>query len=109
MPKYSTWALFLIPFAISSCSSHMAVLQQDKYESSVAFNEMRAEIADLKHDLNSARVEIQILEEQVQNQETLSKKTKNTPAPFSDNKLSLLEKRLALIEQMQGKIQTDLK
>lgn len=108
MSKYSTWALFLLPFAISSCSSHMAVLQQDKYENSVALNDMRAEIADLKHDLNSARVEIQILEEQVQSQEALSKKSKG-PVVTSDNRVPLLEKRLAQLEQSQEKVQTDLK
>jgi LysM repeat protein len=84
----------------------MAVLQQDKHENTVALNEMRSELADLKHALNNAQVEIQILEEQVQNQESLSKKAKPGASSPVDNRL---EKRLAALEHMQEKIHGDLK
>ncbi len=106
MFKYSTWALLLTAFLISSCNSHLAVLQQDKHESSVALNEIRSELSDLRHELNNSRVEIQILEEQLHSQEALSKKTK-TISPSSNE--SHLEKRLALIEQAYEKIHSDLK
>jgi LysM repeat protein len=84
----------------------MAVLQQDKHENTVALNEMRSELADLKHALNNAQVEIQILEEQVQNQESLSKKAKPGTSFPNDSRL---EKRIAALEQMQEKIHADLK
>lgn len=109
MRTYSTWGFSLI-LLMSSCSSHMAVLQQDKHENSIALSEMRIEIADLKHTLNNTQVELQILEEQVKNQEALLKKTKSTPSTApTEGKLSFFEKRLSSIEQIQEKIQTDLK
>ena len=110
MFKYATCGLFLSSFLITSCNSHMAVLQQDKYENSVTLNEMRSELADLKYALSHAQVEIQILEEQVQSQDTLIKKSKNTSSSSAiDSKLPQLEKRLILLEQAQEKAQIDLK
>ncbi len=106
MSKYSTWALILTPLLMASCNTHMAVLQQDKHDNTVALNEMRSELADLKHALNNAQVEIQILEEQVQSQESLSKKMKPGASLPTDSRL---EKRLAVLEQMQEKIHGDLK
>ena len=109
MYKYSTW-LISLSLLMTSCSSHMAVLQQDKHENSIALSEMRIELADLKHTLNNTQVELQILEEQVRNQEALLKKTKNLPsAAPAEGKLSFVEKRLAVIEQSQEKIHADLK
>jgi len=84
----------------------MAVLQQDKHENTVALNEIRSELADLKHALNNAQVEIQILEEQVQKQESVSKKAKPGTSFPNDSRL---EKRIAALEQMQEKIHGDLK
>jgi LysM repeat protein len=107
MLKYSSWALLLVSFTLTSCNSHLAVLQQDKHESSIALNEVRAEISDLRHELNNARVEIQILEEQIQEQENQSKKPA-TPS-LTDSKLPQIERRLILVEQMQEKIQGDFK
>jgi LysM repeat protein len=110
MKRFSIWAIGAYMFFLTSCQSHMAVLQQDKHDSSVAFHEVRAELADLKHEVNNARVEIQILEERLQSQEALIQKTKNAPpSSFLDNKASSLEKRLFAIEQIQEKIQADLK
>ncbi len=104
MKKFSTWTLGTCMLFFTSCQSHMAVMQQDKHDSSVAFHEVRTEIADLKHALNNAQVEIQILEERLQSQEALVQKTKNTPISSSS-----LEKRLFAIEQIQEKIQADLR
>ena len=109
MSKYSIWALIVTSLMMTSCNTHMAVLQQDKHENTVALNEMRSELADLKHALNNAQVEIQILEEQVQNQESLSKKPKVGVSSPNDSKLPQLERRLAVLEQMQEKIHADLK
>ncbi|MBX9924480.1 MAG: LysM peptidoglycan-binding domain-containing protein [Rhabdochlamydiaceae bacterium] len=110
MEKFSTWILGTSMLFLASCQSHMAVLQQDKHESSVAYHEVRAELADLKHAVSNAQVEIQILEERLQSQEALIQKTKTGPVSSSlDNKASSLEKRLFAIEQIQDKIQADLK
>jgi LysM repeat protein len=102
MKKFSHWALRTCMLFLASCQSHMAVLQQDKHDSSVAFHEVQTELADLKHNLNNTQVEIQILEERLQSQEILLQRTKSTPS-------SSLEKRLFAIEQIQEKIQADLK
>jgi LysM repeat protein len=109
MYKRSTW-LISLSMLMASCSSHMAVVQQDKHENTLAFNEMRSEIADLRHALNSTQVELQILDEQVKAQETSLKKSKNVPSPsWNDSKQPQIEKRLTQIEQTQERILSDLK
>jgi LysM repeat protein len=61
----SSICLFCLATLLASCSSHMAVLQQDRHQSSLALSEIREQIADLKHELNSTQVELQILDEQI--------------------------------------------
>ena len=79
MEKFSTWILGTSMLFLASCQSHMAVLQQDKHESSVAYHEVRAELADLKHAVSNAQVEIQILEERLQKPRGFNPKDENRP------------------------------
>jgi hypothetical protein len=49
------------------------MVQKDRYDTSVAIDEMRIELSDMKYALNNAQVEIQILEEKIRAQEALNK------------------------------------
>jgi LysM repeat protein len=77
--------------------------------------ELRTELADVKHALSSAKVEMQILEEKVKNQDqsvtTLKSSSSQKGQLQSDlsQQLSLLEKRLTQLEKMQEKVGIDLR
>ena len=107
MIKRSLCSLLLCTL-LSGCVSHLAVAHQDKHETSIALDEVRMELADLKHSLNNTQVELQILDEQVKKDERLQQKTKGSSAvALTDTKS--LEKRLFQLEQQQAKIALDLK
>ncbi len=84
----------------------MAVLQQDKHETSIALREVLQEVADLKHTLNNLQVEMQILDEQFRIQESILK-TKTQTSHDKKTKgedLSFLDNRIASLEQKQNKM-----
>jgi LysM repeat protein len=88
------------------------MVQKDRYDTSVAIDEMRIELSDMKYALNNAQVEIQILEEKIRAQETLNKSSKAQSqnfVPAGNIKLSALEKRLCQIESIQEKLTGDYK
>lgn len=96
----------------SACSSHLAVLQKDKYDTSIAIDEMRMELSDVKHTLSNTQVEMQILEEKVRSQDHTLQKSKNQTsniANTSDQKLALIEKKLSQLEKNQDRLTADLK
>lgn len=110
MIKSST-CVFLSVFFLSSCSSHLAVLQKDKYNTSIALDEMRMELADVKHTLNNTQVEMQILEERVRGQDLSLQSSKTQSISLtstSEQKISLIEKRISQIEKMQEKLSSEL-
>lgn len=111
MFKFSICVLYL-GIVSSACSSHLAVLQKDKYDTSIAVDEMRMELSDVKHTLSNTQVEMQILEEKVRTQDQSLQKSKNQTsniATSSDQKLLLVEKKLAQLEKIQDKLSNDLK
>lgn len=111
MFKYFICVLCL-GLSASACSSHLAVLQKDKYDTSIAIDEMRMELSDVKHTLSNTQVEMQILEEKVRTQDQSLQKSKNQTssiATSSDQKLILIEKKLAQLEKIQDKLTADLK
>lgn len=89
--RSSICALFLILF-MTGCTSHIATLQQDKHQGSLAITEIREQLADLRHELNNARVELQILDEQVKKKEHTT--TSYASSKSSDSKLIALEKKM---------------
>ncbi len=109
--KKHLFPLFFVSFVISGCSSHLAVLQQDKHDTSIALEELRIDIADLKHAQNNTQVELQILDEQVKKQDHALKAKETSSRSSSsatDPRLTAMEKKLSLIERQQEKILTDL-
>jgi LysM repeat protein len=95
---------------LSSCGSHLASFNRDKFDTTTALDEMRIEISDMRHTLSNAQVEMQILEDRVRAQEEGHATTKSSAhAPSSDTKITALEKKLAQIEKMQAKLNEDLR
>ncbi len=99
----------LIALSSSACTSHLAMLQKDKYDTSIAIDEMRIELSDMKHTLNNTQVEMQILEEKVRSYENTGKTRSTSNESQMDQKLSSVEKRIAQISSSQDKISSDLK
>lgn len=55
-------------------------------------DELRLELSDVKHDLHSARIEINLLEERIAKQERLIASLKAAPSSSVETKLAALEK-----------------
>ncbi len=78
-----------------------------------AIDEVRLELNDLKHALHTYQVDLRILEEKMKKQEG-SLKNLSTPKPTIatnplEEKLQLLEKKIALLEKGQEKTAADLR
>lgn len=101
---------------LSSCSSQLAAIYEGQHNTDIAIDQVRLEVADLKHILNNQKVELQILEEKLSKQENGLASAKNEGQLTHQSKLSevrillsSLEKRIAQIEKSQEKISSDLK
>jgi LysM repeat protein len=111
MIKIST-CVVLSALVLSSCSSHLAVLNKDKYDTSVALDEMRIELSDVKHSLSNTQVEMQILEDKMRSQDKnlqASRSQNNNVAAGSEQKISLIEKKIQSIEKMQERLSSELR
>lgn len=96
----------------AGCNSHLAMLSKDKYDTQVALDEMRIELSDVKHTLSNTQVEMQILEDRLRSHDTTLQSTKSQSYHLADGaeqKIQLLERRIALMDKLQEKIATDIK
>jgi LysM repeat protein len=110
MIKYSIY--IITACALTSCTSQLAMLQKDKYDTTIALDEMRIELSDLKHTLNNTQVEMQIIEEKIRAQDvtqSLNKSQNTSSALTSDIKIATLEKRISQIENMHERITAEIK
>lgn len=104
-------SLFLL---FCSCSSHLAFNPNQSRETHMAMEELRTELADVKHALNSAKVEMQIVEEKLKNQDQSFSAFKNHPSQKGQAQQDLaqqigqIEKRLGQLEKVQEKVHGDL-
>ncbi len=100
MKKYTPF--LLIPcLLLTGCASQVAFTQQNKHDQSVALYEIRSELADLRHALSNTQIEIQLLEESFQKQESYSK---HKTEPKQNKIIETLERRLATVESEQTKL-----
>lgn len=81
---------------LSSCTTPLAVLHQEKQEMPLVIRELQEEVADLKHSLHNAQVEISLLEEQ------LHDSTKKPLAPDFSPRLAKIEKQIEKILSYKG-------
>jgi LysM repeat protein len=87
-------------FALSVASAHAR--QGRSYADSMV-DELRLEVSDLKHELHSARVEINLLEEKLNKQERANT-AKNLDAPLEG-----LNKRIDRLEKILDKVALDMR
>ena len=95
--------LLFFPF-LFGCTAPIAVSQQNKQEYLATLHELRVEVADLKHSLQNAQVEIQLLDEQLRTQENHPKKNKGSSLTDPS-----IERKLTYLESQQKKLADDLK
>ncbi len=97
----------------TSCSSTLAAFNGRDKQLEIAFNDMRLELSDIKHEINGYQVELQIVEDKLKNvqQNTInSKGTSNltTRLEMLAQQISLFEKKLQGIENLQEKVALDM-
>lgn len=92
--------IFLIPLLFWGCASQFAALQNNR-QYDIAIEEVRTEVADLKHALHGAEVEIHLLEEKL---ETPPSKT----SELNETLLSL-QRKIAILERNQDKLAGDIR
>ena len=93
--------IFYILFALSV--AWMAHARQGRSYAESMVDELRLELSDLKHELHSARVEINLLEEKLAKQERVSA-AKNVDAPLEN-----LNKRIDRLEKILEKTALDMR
>lgn len=108
----SSVCLILAAGLFTGCNSHLAMLTKDKYDTQVALDEMRIELSDVRHTLSNTQVEMQILEDRLRSHDTTLQNTKSQTFHLADGaeqKMHLLEKRIAQMEKTQEKIYSEIK
>ncbi len=101
MLSASLKAFFLGVLLIAGgCVSPFAALQRFK-DNGTLIEEMRTEIADLKHSIHATEIELHLLEEKLENQ-TASK------TDYLEEEITVLEKKMHSLEKNQDKVSTDL-
>lgn len=103
----------LLGLLAASCESQLGMHSFHDGSTHVAMEEMSTEIADLKHALNAAKVEVQLLDERIRAQESSTSSLKNgakTATPDSlQRQLSNLDGRINQLEKVLERAATDLK
>jgi LysM repeat protein len=93
----------------AGCTQSIMALKGDGRRDST-IEELRSEIADLKHALNGTKVELQIVEEKMKSQQHVAGgKGQPLAVPKNDHQLVLFEKKLQQLERTQEKTLVDLK
>ncbi len=110
--KYIASSLPLIlGLILCSCGSQLSSRQNTSYRSDMSIDEMRLELADVKHDLKSTQVELNLLDERVK-KEASSPSSLLKPASKaygSNSQVAQLERRIANLEQLVERTNNDLR
>jgi len=105
--------IFLALICFSSCTTSQLAFKRNDNE--LNLEELRIELADVKHALNSTQVELSILEDRVKSQDSVlfavKNQTPNKSPSFSqlNSQIAALEKKIGSIESIQEKVLSDLK
>lgn len=101
-------SIYIGALLLSSCASHLTSWNEDRNRTDLALDEMRVELADLKHSLSSAKVDLQLLDEKLQGDSSL-KSQLSSQLHAKGGELALLEKKIADLQRSQEKIAQDLR
>lgn len=101
--------LIVICLTLGSCSSQQLSARKVNHENNVALEELRIEVADVKHALHSTQVELRILEEKVKNNQTSKTAAKESNQSNLALQLANLEKKFLHLEKIQDKFTSDLR
>lgn len=82
-----------------SCTAPLAVSQQSKHDYNSSLQEIRYEVADLRHALNHAKVDIQLLDEQLKEKEKIAKTSKAIPNTEIDRRIAQVETSLSRLSE----------
>lgn len=94
------WALLFLLF--TGCTSQMTSWNEEKPDKiHLAIEDLRIEMADVKHAINGAKVDLQLLEEKVS--------SSKAPTKSGDVQLAAVERKLAELQKNQEKITADLR
>ena len=107
----------LFAFFLLFCTGFLveASARQNNFYSTNALDELRLELSDVKHELHSARVEINLLEEKLTKQERALSTAKNQDTQKQTDKkpytvqLDSLEKKVDRLEKILDKAAIDLR
>ena len=91
--------LATLPFSLSA--------RQTALRSETLLDELRLELSDIKHELHSTRIEMNLLEEKIAKQERIKNTHQDAPAALSQ--IHVLEKKIDKFEKLLDKILADLR
>lgn len=96
---------------LCGCSSQLNSRQNTSYRSEMSIDEVRLELADVKHDLKSTQVELNLLDELVKKQSSSLASAAKQPAipAVTSSQTAGLETRIAHIEKLLEKTTADLR
>ena len=86
---------------VGGCVSPFAALQRFK-DNGALLEEIRTELAGLKHSIHATEIELHLLEEKLESQ-TITK------TGYLEEELAILEKKIHFLEKTQDKVSSDLK
>ncbi len=108
-----TSILFILATWILAVTPDVHARGSNNVYSTVAIDELRLEVSDLKHDLHSARVEINLLDEKVNKYERtisfLKEQLAQSQTPTTSSHADALERKVAHLEKLLEKTTADLR
>lgn len=100
----------LLAIALSGCAGRFAHFGESNRERDLAFDEMRVELADLRHALQAHKTDLSLLQERLHEQETradVASRDRYQTESLS-TRLALLEKKIPLLEKQHERLLGDL-
>ena len=110
--KYVASSLpFIFGLVLCGCGSQLSSRQNTSYRSDMSLDEMRLELADVKHDLKSTQVELNLLDERLKKQASSLSSTAKAAGDSAAgaSQVASLERRIADLEKWLEKTSADLR
>jgi LysM repeat protein len=109
VPLFTATTLLL---CMSSCTSMGPIAKTDKYQMEITLHKTRADIEEIKHDLHTQKMEVNVIEGKLVNQEDSLASLKKEAFELYHSKLDQyahqvvqLDKRMASLEKCYGEVE----